>query len=112
MTLPQYYAMPGIGRRITPQRLFDTVQRLYDIKPEILTSPLRDGELVRVRHSVMYILKKKTTMTLKHIADTLGKEHHTTVMHGCERVQAAIDGYDPKLLAVYENISEKMYDNL
>lgn len=108
MTLPQYYAMPGIGRRVTPQLLFDTVERLYDIKPEILTSPLRDGELVRVRQSVMYILRLKTTMTLEDIANTLGRSHHTTVMHGCKCVQAAIDGYDPELLGVYENITEKM----
>jgi chromosomal replication initiation ATPase DnaA len=111
MTLPQYYAMPGIGRRVTPKRLFDTVERLYDIKPEILTSPLRDGELVRIRQSVMYILRFKTTMSLEDIANTLGRTDHTTCIHSCRKVQNAINGYDGKLLAVYENISEKMYDN-
>jgi chromosomal replication initiation ATPase DnaA len=103
--------MPGIGHKVTPQLLFNVVDHLYDIKPEILTSPLRDGELVRIRQSVMYILRLKTTMTLEDISNTLGRTDHTTCIHSCRKVQNAINGFDPKLLAVYENISEKMYEN-
>jgi chromosomal replication initiator protein len=104
--------MPGIGQRVTPRLLFFVAERIYGVKPAELKSPSKKAELVRIRQSMMYILRMKTGMYLQNIGEEFGNRDHSTVIHACDCIKSAIKGYNNPLLEVYNNLISKMYDNM
>lgn len=82
-------------------RLFLTVQKIihataehFEISTAELVSIRRQKHLVAARQVAMYLAKKLTKRSYPDIARRMGNRDHTTVLHGCEKIERLLT--DPK----------------
>ncbi len=78
---------PQQSRQITPELILNTVAEHFNIAPDDITSKKRTAECVEARHVVMYLCRTMTDASLDNIAKMIGKNDHTTVMHGVEKIE-------------------------
>ena len=79
---------PDKPREITPSLIINIVADHFGVKPEDITSKRRNAEFVMPRQVVMYLCRNLIPeMSLENIATLLNKKDHTTVMHGCKKVE-------------------------
>lgn len=79
---------PNKPREITPNLIINIVADHFGVKPEDITSKRRNAEFVMPRQVVMYLCRTLIPdMSLENIATLLNKKDHTTVMHGCKKVE-------------------------
>jgi chromosomal replication initiator protein len=79
---------------LTTAQVLEGVCRYYNIDIERLKGKQRDREIAWPRQVAMYIMREATHASLILIGAELGGRDHTTVLHGCEKVQSEIDGND------------------
>ena len=72
---------------IRPDELIKSVCSFYNVKPTQLKGIKRDAFLVKARQICMYLLKKELHLPLVEIGNLLGGRDHTTVMHGCGKIE-------------------------
>lgn len=74
--------------------------RLYEItkiSPAQLRERNRIRKLARVRQVAMYAIKRRTPWSFPQVAKYLGMDDHTTVMHGCRKIESLLKDCDPWL---------------
>jgi chromosomal replication initiator protein len=76
---------------ITPPRILESVAQYYGVDPEVLRGSQRSREIVVPRQVAMYIMREETESSLSEIGQELGGRDHTTVMHGCSKIEHDID---------------------
>ncbi len=74
-------------KRITVQRIQDTVSEFFNIKKELIQSSSRKREIVQARQVTMYFIKKHTELSLSQIGVQVGNRNHATVLHACNTVK-------------------------
>ncbi|MDR0421848.1 MAG: chromosomal replication initiator protein DnaA [Proteiniphilum sp.] len=78
-------------KRISVQKIQDTVSDFYHIKKEVIHSASRKREIVQARQVTMFFLKKHTELSLSQIGTQVGNRNHATVLHACNTIK---DYYD------------------
>ena len=82
---------PNKPKEITPTLIINIVADHFGVKPEDITSKRRNSEFVLPRQLVMYLCRNLIAeISLENIATILNKKDHTTVMHGCKRIENEI----------------------
>lgn len=81
---------PNKPNEITPALIINIVADHFGVKPEDITSKRRNSEFVLPRQVVMYLCRNLIDISLENIAAILNKKDHTTVMHGCKRIENEI----------------------
>lgn len=81
---------PNKPKEITPSYIINVVADHFGIKPEDITSQKRNAEFTLPRQLVMYLCRNMTDMSLKSIASLLNRKDHTTIMHGCDKIENEI----------------------
>lgn len=76
---------------ITPGRILATVAQYYGVESTALRGSQRSREIVGPRQVAMYIMREETESSLSEIGQELGGRDHTTVMHGCSKIEHDID---------------------
>jgi chromosomal replication initiator protein len=76
-------------------RIVELVAARCQLPPKALTGPSRVANVAHARHLAMY-LARQAGLTLVEIGHNLGGRDHTTVMHACGKIEAAIAA-DPRL---------------
>ncbi len=72
----------GVKKRVfTADQIISAVCRYFDIEKWKLLGGSRFRRISDARFIAMYLMRKKTSMSLKNIGEELGSRHHTTVMH-------------------------------
>ncbi len=74
-------------KRITVQRIQDTVSEFYDVKKDLIQSSSRKREIVQARQVTMYFIKKHTELSLSQIGVQVGNRSHATVVHAYNTVK-------------------------
>ena len=74
-------------KRITVQKIKDTVSDFYSIKKDLIQSTSRKREIVQARQVTMYFIKKHTELSLSQIGVQVGNRSHATVLHACNTVK-------------------------
>ncbi|MCE5180114.1 MAG: chromosomal replication initiator protein DnaA [Porphyromonadaceae bacterium] len=74
-------------KRITVQKIQDTVSEFFNIKKELIQSSSRKREIVQARQVTMYFIKKHTELSLSQIGVQVGNRNHATVLHACNTVK-------------------------
>jgi chromosomal replication initiator protein len=73
----------------------DNIQRIvshyYKIKTADLVGKRRTASLAKARHMAMYLSKKMTHKSYPEIGSFFGGRDHTTVLHGCRRIEKSLD---------------------
>ena len=73
--------------RIGPAAVVKAVCLYYGIRPAVIKSGGRAESIALPRQVIMYLLRSQLKMKLEEIATFLHRKDHTTVMHGCEKVE-------------------------
>ncbi len=67
--------------------ILDAVCEYYGLPMKLLKSDKRDKPIAEPRQITMFLLKKHTSLTYEEIAAFLNRKDHTTIMHGCEKIE-------------------------
>lgn len=78
-------------KRITVQKIQDTVSNFFNVKKELIQSASRKREIVQARQVTMYFIKKHTELSLSQIGIQVGNRNHATVLHACNTVRDLIE---------------------
>jgi chromosomal replication initiator protein len=78
-------------KRITPQKIQETVCNFYNIKRELIQSASRKREIVQARQVAMYFTKQLTELSLSQIGIQIGNRNHATVLHACNTVKDLVE---------------------
>jgi len=74
-------------KTLSPDRIVDTVARYYGVPAEQLRGKARDKQVVLPRQIAMYLMREETEAPLMRIGEALGGRDHSTVLHGCEKIE-------------------------
>lgn len=77
-------------RPVSCDEVLMSVARHFAIGLEALRGKTRERQVAWARQVAMYLLREVTPASLLQIGAALGGRDHTTVMHGCARVSAAV----------------------
>ena len=72
---------------ISPERVVETVARHYNVPVEQLRGRARDRQIVLPRQIAMYLMREETEAPLLRIGEALGGRDHSTVLHGCDKIE-------------------------
>lgn len=75
------------GTPLAAEEVLGAVARHYEVEPAALRSGSRERRLAWVRQVAMYVLRELTTASHQQVGTLLGGRDHTTIMHGCLRVE-------------------------
>ncbi len=74
-------------KTLSPDRIVETVARYYGLPAEQLRGKARDKQVVLPRQIAMYLMREETEAPLMRIGEALGGRDHSTVLHGCEKIE-------------------------
>ena len=98
---------PNAKKVITPDYIIRTVAEHFDLTPEDLASSKRSSKIVYPRQIAMYLCRELTNVPLKGIGKCIGNRDHTTVMHGCEKIEEELKT-SPSTLTTVDIIRKKI----
>lgn len=64
-----------------------SVSHMTGVSVERLKSERRTGEIVKARHIAFFVIRRFTGRSFPQIGKAFGDRDHTTVLHGCRRVE-------------------------
>jgi len=74
-------------KTLSPEKIVDIVSRYYGVPVEQLRGKARDKQVVLPRQIAMYLMREETEAPLLRIGEALGGRDHSTVLHGCEKIE-------------------------
>ena len=74
-------------KTLSPERIVETVARYYGVPLEQIKGKARDKQIVLPRQIAMYLMREETEAPLIRIGEALGGKDHSTVLHGCEKIE-------------------------
>ena len=74
-------------RSVTAELIIEMVARSYDTTPEDITGKRRSQQIALPRQVAMYICRRMTSLSTTNIGNAFGGRDHTTVMHGCDKIE-------------------------
>ncbi|MBR2572551.1 MAG: chromosomal replication initiator protein DnaA [Clostridia bacterium] len=83
-------------RRITPEIILTAVAEYHHLNKEDLLSQRRNREIAVPRQIAMYLTQEMTSLSTTRMGDVFGGRDHTTIMHGCKKIEALLKT-DPHL---------------
>ena len=92
---------------VTIENIQKTVAEYYKIRVADLLSKRRSRSITRPRQMAMALAKELTSHSLPEIGDAFGGRDHTTVLHGCRKVQALRES-DARFDEDYNNLSRTL----
>jgi chromosomal replication initiator protein len=102
--VPKAYEHP-----VTIEMVQNEVARQFGLHVNDLRGNRRTQDIVYARHIAMYLARELTEASLPQIGDRFGGRHHTTVIHGVDKIERQLkDGHDPQLQDLIALISARL----
>jgi chromosomal replication initiator protein len=95
-------------KAVTPERIVEAVARYYSIDADLLRGKAREKQIVRPRQVAMYLMREETDAPLLRIGEALGGRDHSTVLHGCEKIEREL-GEDEEFRHEVSSLRETLY---
>jgi len=90
---------------ITPKLIIDTVANYYGLTPQALIGKRRDKKTALARQVAMHLMHQENHFRLADIGKALGDRDHTTVLHGCTKIENELN-INPQLAASITDIQQ------
>lgn len=87
--------IPRVKKLITQDIILKNVCDVCEIDPEKLMAKTRTRNVVKARQIAMYLLRKKTSLSLKQIGSFFGGFDHGTIIYSCKTVENLMES-DPQ----------------
>ncbi len=81
-------------RSLSPEKIVEVVARYYQVPADQLRGKARDKQIVLPRQVAMYLMREETEAPLLRIGAALGGRDHSTVLHGCEKIEREMQESD------------------
>jgi len=94
-------------RSVTGQDVLRAVSAYYGIPEEDLTGPRRTRSVTVPRQMIMYLTRQLTDTSLPRIGQLLGGRDHSTVLHGCAKIESLMLTAPP-IKAAVADISKQL----
>jgi chromosomal replication initiator protein len=85
------------------ERIIEHVGTHFHVTPRDLRSPRRSRAVVVPRQVAMFLARRLTRLSSAQIAASFGKRDHTTVLHACRKIEAAVKT-DPVLQGAVDQL--------
>ncbi len=95
---------------VTKERIVDAVGNFYSVDVKELQGKSRSADIVLPRQVAMYVMREQTDHSLVEIGQMLGGRDHTTVMHGLEKIENALET-NTQLRQQINTIVQIVYNN-
>jgi len=76
----------GKATKKTPEEIFDTVSKYYQIGKRVLLGESRARPVARPRQVLMYLLRTELQMPFEEVGRLIGGRDHSTVMHAVDKI--------------------------
>jgi chromosomal replication initiator protein len=83
------------ARRVSIPEILEAVCEYYRISADDLCGKQRDKHIVVPRQVAMYLMRQETEASLLEIGQALGGRDHSTVLHGCEKIEREMNDNTP-----------------
>ena len=96
--------------KVIVKKVFECVQKHYDVTKEEILSESRKQEIALARHVTTYLIKELTDLSYPKIAKLLNKKNHTTCLNSCVTVEDKINSdneFASDISAMKKEISNK-----
>jgi len=93
---------------LSPDKIVEIVARYYQVPAEQLRGKARDRQIVLPRQVAMYLMREETEAPLLRIGAALGGRDHSTVLHGCEKIEREMQA-DDDLRREVNSVREMLY---
>ncbi len=81
---------PNERKTITPEYIVSVVAEHFNVSEEDIIGSKRSSKIVLPRQISMYLCRELIDIPLASIGKTLGNRDHTTIIHGCEKIENQI----------------------
>lgn len=98
---------PNNRRDITTELIAGIVAEHYNITINDLTSAKKSRNIAYPRQVCMYLCRDLTDISFQDIGHYLGNRDHTTIIHGCDKIQKDLD-MDMSLKNTIEVLKKKI----
>jgi chromosomal replication initiator protein len=92
-------------RKISCEDVLSAVSNYYDVDIEDLIGPRRSRNITVPRQLVMYLSRSLTDASLPRIGEMLGGRDHSTVLHGCAKIESLMQT-NPPIKAAVSDVSK------
>ncbi|MGE3062165.1 MAG: chromosomal replication initiator protein DnaA [bacterium] len=92
------------SKKIMPADILKTVSEYYKIPESQITGKKRTASLVIPRQISAFLMKKFTQLSLKEIAEKLGKKDHSTIIHAVKKIEELSKRNDSRVKEDIESI--------
>ncbi len=87
-------------RSVSSEDVLKAVSTYYSISVEDLVGPRRSRNITVPRQMIMYLSRLLTDTSLPKIGEMLGGRDHSTILHGCAKIETMISTTPPIKAAV------------
>jgi chromosomal replication initiator protein len=84
-------AIPDEGSHFTIEAIQFAVAKHFHLKAADLKSSSRARQIAMPRQIAMYLIRKYTGLGFKEIGHYFGGKDHTTVLHGCNKIEKDVE---------------------
>lgn len=92
----------GSRRKPSPKQVIEEIAQYYGLSSDDLSGKRRSKDVVLPRQIAMYILRSELDLSFPQIGGHLGGRDHTTIMHGCDKVETLMRSKDPVTQEIVE----------
>lgn len=94
--------MTPAHRSLQTEDFVNITASVFGVTPQKIMSRERTREVALARQVCMYLMREEGDMSLPQIGQELGGRDHTTIMHGCEKVESMLKTDNHFRLQVFE----------
>lgn len=102
------YFVEAKSSKVHVDQIVSAVCEVFQSSPQELTGKSRKGEVAFARQVAMYMARELTQETWLRIAQTFGRNDHTTVMHAHQQIIQRL-GSDPETKRKIQEVKLKLY---
>lgn len=100
------FSQEPMTQEITFEKIITVVSQYYGVSKDDILSKKRNAKINLPRQIIMYLARKYTNLSLSQIGKELGGKDHSTIIHGSDKINQAIEENDIEIIS-----SLKMLEN-
>ncbi|MBW3537865.1 chromosomal replication initiator protein DnaA [Candidatus Parcubacteria bacterium] len=93
---------------LSPRTVIEKTAAYFDLRPDDITGPKRDKEIVHPRQIAIYLMRREMNLSFPKIAQAVGGRDHTTAMHSVTKIEKRLEA-DEDLRHEINAIKEQLF---